>query len=133
MNWKVNVSDYMGHKYEQYKNRLNAKALIKPSAYYDTQSEVITKLNESIAKGIYEIFYNLLTTGKLPDGSFLKIDGETLQPSWPAQAATTFALDASNEIDSIITKCVEIILPKDILDISKMRLQMKSKMIGLEN
>ena len=31
--WKVDVSDYMGLKYEQYQNKLDGEALWKPSAY----------------------------------------------------------------------------------------------------
>lgn len=132
MNWKVDVGNYMGHKYEQYKNKLNAKALTKPSAYYDTKSDVIEALNQQIAERVYEIFYNLLTLGLLPDDKQLTIDGEKLAPSRPSQAATAFALDASNEIDAIITKCVQIILPESITDISKMQLTQKSKTLGIE-
>ena len=132
MNWKVDVSNYMGHKYEQYKNKLNAKAMTKPSAYYETQSLVIEKLNENIATMVYEIFFNLLTNGDLPGGGKLTIDGEQLKPSWPSQAATSFAIEASNDIDAIISKCVEIILPKSILDISKMQMASKSKTLGIE-
>jgi hypothetical protein len=122
----------MGHKYEQYKNKLNAKEMTKPSAYYDTQSVVIEQLNEQIAQYVYQIFYDLLTVGKLPNGGQLSIDGVALEPSWPAQAATKFSLEASNEIDAIITKCVEIILPKSILEISKMQMATKSKTLGIE-
>ena len=123
MNWKVDVSDYMGHKYEQYKNKLYGKALSKPSAYYDLQSKVLEDLNKTIAKYIYEIFFDLLTIGKLPNTKgFLEIDGVKLVPSWPGQAATAFSLDASNEIDKIISKCVEIILPKNVLDITNLKL-----------
>jgi membrane-bound lytic murein transglycosylase len=132
MDWKVDVANYMGHKYEQYKNKLNAKAMTKPSAYYETQSKVMEELNETIAQEIYQIFYDLLTVGKLPKGGQLRIDGAELQPSWPSQAATKFALEASNEIDAIITKCVEIILPKSILDISRMQMAEKSKTLGIE-
>ena len=132
MNWKVDVSNYMGHKYEQYKNKLYAKALTKPSAYFDTQSDVIEALNKEIAQKVYDIFYNLLTDGKLPDNSDLKIDGVILKPCWPSQAATTFALEASNEIDKIISKCVAIILPESIVDISKMQIEKKSKTLGIE-
>ena len=67
MNWKVDVSNYMGHIYEQYKNKLYGKALSKPSEYYDLQSKVLEDLNETIAKYVYEIFFNLLTEGKLPN------------------------------------------------------------------
>ena len=132
MKWKVDVSDYMGFKYQQYVNRLNSVALTKPSAYYDMQTEVIQKLNDNIATYVYDIFYNLLTEGKLPGGGNLTIDGVTLKPSWPGQAATSFSLEASNAIDAIITKCVEIILPKSVLDISKMQIQKKSTTLGIE-
>lgn len=132
MNWKVDVGNYMGHKYEVYKNRLNGIALTKPSAYFDAQNTIIEELNQQIAEKVYDIFYNLLTAGKLPNGSALTIDGQVLTPAWPSQAATTFALNASNEIDDIISKCVEIILPKDHLDIAKMKLQTKSKTLGIE-
>jgi hypothetical protein len=32
----------------------------------------------------------------------MKIGNENLVPAWPGQAATTFALEASNTIDKII-------------------------------
>ena len=73
MNWKVNVSDYMGHKYKQYKNQLYGLALSKPSEYYDLKSTVIEKLNTQIAEYVYNIFFNLLTEGVLPDKTTLKI------------------------------------------------------------
>ena len=132
MNWKVDVSDYMGHKYEMYKNKLNSIALTKPSAYYDAQSDVMEQLNVQIAEKVYTIFYYLLTSGILPDGSALKIGGVALEPKWPGQAATTFALEASNAIDDIITKCVQIILPKQVTDIAKMQLDKKSSTLGIE-
>ena len=106
--------------------------MTKPSAYYDTQSVVIEQLNESISQYIYQIFYDLLTDGKLPGGGQLSIDGVELKPSWPSQAATKFSIEASNEIDAILTKCVEIILPKSILDISKMQMATKGKTLGIE-
>ena len=34
MNWRVYVSDYMGHKYVQYKAKFYGLALSKPSKYY---------------------------------------------------------------------------------------------------
>ena len=132
MNWKVDVSDYMGHKYEQYKSKLYGLALSTPSAYYDLKSDVIEKLNKQIAEYVYEIFFNLLTNGKLPDGTDLKIGTTIIRPCWPGQAATSFSLDASNEIDKIIMKCVDIILPTSHLDIAKSQLIEKSKTLGIE-
>ena len=128
MNWKVDVSNYMGHKYEQYKAKLYGLALSKPSQYYELKSTVIEQLNQQIAEHVYEIFFKLLTD----DDSDMKIDGIILKPCWPGQAATAFSLDASNEIDKIIVKCVDIILPTSHLDIANLQLKQKSKTLGIE-
>ena len=132
MNWKVNVSDYMGHKYEQYKAKLYGLALTKPSDYFDFKSSVIGKLNQLIAEYVYKIFFNLLTEGVLPDKSPLRIGTTTIKPCWPGQAATAYSLDASNEIDKIIIKCVDIILPASHLDIANLQLKENSKTLGIE-
>ena len=132
MNWRVDVLDYMGHKYEQYKSKLYGLALSKPSDYYALKSDVIEKLNVLIAEYVYKIFFDLLTEGILPDKTTLMIDGKNVKPSWPGQAATAFSLDASNEIDKIITKCVDIILPASHLDIANLQLKQKSKTLGIE-
>ena len=135
MNWQVDPSDYMGHKYEQYKNKLLAKAMTTPSAYYDTQSQVIEQLNTFVGETLYKIFYDLLTKGLLPDGKCgttqMKIGNENLVPAWPGQAATAFSLEASNTIDKIISECVEIILPKKHTDIATMKISDKSKALTI--
>ena len=60
MNWQVDPSDYMGHKYEQYKNKLLAKAMTTPSAYYETQNQVIDQLNTFVGETLYKIFFDLI-------------------------------------------------------------------------
>ena len=101
-------------------------ALSKPFDYYDIKSDVINKLNTQIAEHVYKIFFNLLTNRLLPDGSPLKIGDNVIKPSWPGQVATAFALDASNKIEKIIIKCVDIILPKSDFDIANLQLSEKS-------
>ena len=132
MNWRVDVSDSMGHKYEQYKSKFDGLALSKPSKYYDLKSEVIEKLNVLIAEYVYKIFFDLLTDGKIPDQSTLKINGKDIKPCLPGQAATTFSLDASNKIDKIITEGVDIILPTSHFDIANFQLIEISKKLGIE-
>ena len=136
MNWKVDPSDYMGHKYEQYKNKLLAKAMTTPSAYYDTRAAVLEKLNTFVAEILYKIFYDLLTKGLLPDGQGgtvqMAIGTEALVPNWPGQAATSFALEASETIDKILSECVEIILPKKHVDIATMKLSEKSNALTIK-
>ena len=136
MNWKVDPSDYMGHKYEQYKNKLLSKAMTTPSAYYDTRSDVLEKLNSFVGEMLYKIFYDLLTKGLLPDGgggtTQIKIVNEDLVPAWPGQAATAFSLEASETIDKILTECVEIVLPKKHIDIASMKLSEKSNALTIK-
>ena len=136
MNWQVDPSDYMGHKYEQYKNKLLAKAMTTPSAYYDTRADVLDKLNSFVGEMLYKIFYELLTKGLVPDGkggvSQMKIGNDDLVPAWPGQAATSFALEASETIDKILTECVEIILPKKHIDIATMKLSEKSNALTIK-
>ena len=127
MNWKVDVGNYMGHKYEQYKNYLMSAALTTPNLYYELQSKVIEQLNVQIAKLIYKQLFLLLTQGKLPDGNKMQIGGKDLNPAFPSQAAADSCIDAANTIDKIIRDATEVILPASHLDVAKMQMGHKSK------
>ena len=123
----VDPSNFQGHQYSQYKNILMSKAMTVPSEYYDLQTRVIDQLNVKIAKTIYKQLFLLLTKGKLPDGSQLKIGASVLNPAFPSQTAADFCIDASNTIDKIISDAVEVILPASHLDIARMQIEKKSK------
>ena len=69
----------------------------------------------------------LLTKGKLPDGKQLTIGDKKLNPAFPSQTAADYCIDAANTIDKIISDAVEVILPKDHLDIARMQMEKKSK------
>ena len=112
--WVINTSNI--------KKKLYGLVLSTPSEYYELKSNVIEKLNVLIAEYVYKIAFYLLTEGVLPDKTTLKINGTYFKPSWSGQAATTFSLDASNEINKIITKCVDIIFPASQFDIAYLQL-----------
>ena len=123
----VDPSNFQGHQYSQYKNILMSKAMTEPSLYYDLQTEVVEQLNVQIAKDIYKKLFLLLTKGTLPDKSQLTIGDKKLNPAFPSQTAADFCIDAANTIDKIISDAVEVILPKDHLDIARMQMEKKSK------
>jgi len=123
----VDPANFQGHQYSQYKNILMSKAMTTPSEYYDLQTKVIDQLNVQIAKTIYKQLFLLLTKGKLPDNSQLKIGSTNLNPAFPSQTAADFCIDAANTIDKIISDAVEVILPASHLDIARMQIEKKSK------
>ena len=123
----VDPANFQGHQYNQYKNILMSKAMTTPSEYYDLQTKVIDQLNVQIAKTIYKQLFLLLTKGKLPDNSQLKIGSTNLNPAFPSQTAADFCIDAANTIDKIISDAVEVILPASHLDIARMQIEKKSK------
>jgi hypothetical protein len=123
----VDPSNFQGHQYSQYKNILMSKAMTEPSLYYDLQTDVVEQLNVQIAKDIYKKLFLLLTKGTLPDKSQLTIGDKKLNPAFPSQTAADFCIDAANTIDKIISDAVEVILPKDHLDIARMQMDKKSK------
>ena len=123
----VDPSNFQGHQYSQYKNYLMSVALTTPSEYYKLQSNVIEQLNVQIAKLIYKQLFLLLTKGLLPDGNPMKIDGKSINPSFPSQSAADFCISAANTIDKIIRDATEVILPASHLDVAKMQMEHKSK------
>ena len=62
----------------------------------------------------------------------MTVGGKALKASWPGQAATAFSLHATKEIDKIISKCADIILPVSHLKVANLQLKIKSKTLGIE-
>ena len=50
----VDLSNFQGHQYNQYKSFLISKAIPTPSEYYELQATVINHFNVQIAKFIYK-------------------------------------------------------------------------------
>ena len=103
------------------------KILFRDNFIYKLQTDVIEQLNVRIAKLIYKQLFLLLTQGKLPDGTPMKIGTKDLNPAFPSQAAADFCIDAANTIDKIIRDATEVILPASHLDVAKMQMADKSR------
>ena len=60
----IETSDFLGFKYEQFRNELYALALSKPSDYFKLRKEVLETVKNQAIQDMYKQFYNLLSKGQ---------------------------------------------------------------------
>jgi len=120
-NFKLDTDDYLGFNYENYIHDLEAYALTKPSEYYKMRSSLLKALKGGIVKQTFDVYYQLLTEGKVGEFS-MQIDGTDISPSYPKQEASAFAIQASKTVNKILDKAMEEIMPANHLNLSKIRL-----------
>ena len=123
MNFQVDISDYMGHKHEQFIDELQSIAMSTPSRYYTIRKNVIYELKQVVVEDVYKAYYNLLTKGENRKGDNIM---ENLNPSYPQQLASKFSLGAAKTINEILDDALEIILPASHLKIADLRIKKKA-------
>ena len=127
--FKIDTGDYLGIKYESFKDEMLALALAEPSEYFKLRKAVLATVKQQAVEDQFNIYYNLLTAGKdKRGGDILKtgagVSGDTAAkfvPNYPKQLTSQFALGAAKPIDKIAEEAVEILLPKDYKSISQDR------------
>ena len=126
--FKVDTSDYLGFKYEEYKNDLYALALAKPADYFKLRKAVLEKVKTEAIGDIYKSFYNVLSQGQDKNGAqIIRIDGVDSKPSYPAQEVSKIALKAARTLDDILNEVIEVILPADFKQLANARAIKKSE------
>ena len=127
-NFKVDTSDYLGFKYEQYRDDLYALALAKPSEYFKLRKVVIDKVKTQAIGNIYKSFYNILSQGTdAGDQPIIIIDEKPVAPSFPAQEVSKMALKAARTLDDILNEVINVILPSDFKQLANSRAVQKSE------
>ena len=132
--FKIDTGDYLGIKYESFKDEMLALALAEPSEYFKLRKAVLQTVKQQAVEDQFKIYYNLLTAGKdkaggdiLREGAGVREDtARKFAPNYPKQLTSQFALGAAKTIDKIAEEAVEILLPKDYKSISQDRF---SKMV----
>jgi hypothetical protein len=127
--FEIDTGDYLGIKYESFKDDMLALALAEPSEYFKLRKVVLEKVKQDAVEDQFKIYYNLLTLGKKKGGGDLIIGDVGLKgttvakfvPNYPKQLTSQFALGAAKTIDRIAEEAVEILLPKDYKSISQDR------------
>jgi len=120
----IDTEDFLGLKYEAYKNDLYALALSTPSQYMKLRKETLAVVKNQCIKDIYTQFYNLLSKGQDLNGVQI---GTLPAPGYPAQLVSKFALKAARTLDTILEEAIEIILPLNFKELSTKRLEDQSK------
>ena len=127
--FNIDTGDYLGIKYESFKDEMLALALAEPSEYFKLRKAVLQRVKQQAVEDQFRIYYNLLTAGTSKEGADIIRDGagvkpETaakFKPNYPKQLTSQFALGAAKTIDKIAEEAVEILLPKDYKSISQDR------------
>ena len=127
-NFQVDTSNFLGFEYEEYLNELMALAVSKPSEYYGMRTKVLKELKQVVITTVYDTYYNLLTTGEVNNSFPLA----PLVPHYPQQKASQFGLGVSKTINDILNSALEIILPKNHLDVAKLKLTEKGEASKIE-
>jgi hypothetical protein len=127
--FEIDTGDYLGIKYESFKDEMLSLALAEPSEYFLLRKVILERVKQQAVEDQFKIYYNLLTLGLEKNGREI-IPGDAglksstvakFVPNYPKQLTSQFALGAAKTIDKIAEEAVEILLPKDYKAISQDR------------
>jgi hypothetical protein len=127
--FEIDTGDYLGIKYESFKDEMLSLALAEPSEYFLLRKVILERVKQQAVEDQFKIYYNLLTLGQeksgreiIPGDAGLKASTVAkFVPNYPKQLTSQFALGAAKTIDKIAEEAVEILLPKDYKAISQDR------------
>ena len=131
---KVDVNNYLGNQYNQFKNDLYRLALTNPERYFEIRKNLLKKVEYDAIGNLYDSFYNALIYGKAMDGTALFPIGQTsggllssgtsvnVAPSLPEQRVNQFTLDAASTLQEIVNELVEMLMPIDYNTLMNKRL-----------
>jgi len=123
----IETDDFLGYKFEEFKNEQYANALSTPSEYFKLRKEVLKQVKNDAVSDMYLTFFNLLSKGISKDGSQIGTTKVLDPPCYPQQLVSKFALKAASTMEKIIDEALEIILPIDIKSLATKRLEDQSK------
>ena len=119
--FEIDTSDYLGYKYDQYVDKLYAMALSKTSDYYALRDQVVEKVKIQSVQKIYKLFNDILSTGTVDNVQVIKINNANVSPCYSRQEISKISLKASRTLDAILNEVIDIILPKDHLEIANLK------------
>ena len=112
-NWRIDPNQYLGHDFEDFQNTLQAFSLTSPKGYLMMKSEVAKKLKRDAIRNLYNTMFTVFQKGLDGNGRPLfVIDGEVRLPRYPLGHTNEFVLSASETMDSILKKMLEILMPE---------------------
>ena len=127
--FSIDTGDYLGIKYQSFKDDLLSLALAQPSEYFKLRKQVLKKVKQDALEQVFNLYYNLLTKGRnFDDSAPITAEFEDIfKPNYPKQLTAQFALGASKTIDKIVEDAIEILLPKDYKSLAQDRFVKKAE------
>jgi hypothetical protein len=119
---QLDVNNFLGHQYSQYKSKVYALAISKPSVYFAMREKVIQRVKTDAVKTLYTTFFTLLKDGKIEKDEVIDDGTYRHAPNLPIQDINNFTLSACATLDSICEECVNMILPIDMTTIMNRKL-----------
>lgn len=119
---QLDVNNFLGHQYSEYKSKVYALAISKPSVYFAMREKVIQRVKTDAVKDIYITFFTLLKDGKMGPDNVINDGTISYVPSLPVQDINNFSLSACSTLDAICEECVNMILPIDMTTIMNRKL-----------
>ena len=147
--FKIEPSNYLGVQYSAFKSDLLQLALTNPSEYYLARKNILYNLKMQTVKGIYDMYYNMLTTGTDGDGNPIteapkaqggKPAGQAVKAEtaaifngigMPFQEVSEIALKATKTMDKITEEILELILPSNFKELADSRTSKKQEGTGI--
>lgn len=120
--FKVDPANILGREAKAQRQKLLAVALAKPENYYAFKDYVEEQVITQTVKDFYEMFYQLLTEGKVPSGQLKYQDASNTDVDWkpklPESVVAKFSMKVAQMIEEITEEALEEALPSNITDLA---------------
>ena len=119
-NWRIDPNQYLGHDFEDFQNIVQAFSLTSPKGYLLMKNDVAKRLKRDAIRNLYNTMFSVFQKGIDGNGRPLfVIDGEVRQPRYPLGHTNEFVLSASETMDSILAKMLEILMPRRYTELTE--------------
>ena len=128
-----NPNDVLGIQFNQYKNTVYSASITDPATYFKKRNEMEIKLKEVLVTDMFNTIYDLLRYGIIVDKSGVEhrvCIGEA-QPNYPSNLVNDEAQKITATFNEIIDDVIAILMPADYEDITKDKLRIKARAVGL--
>jgi hypothetical protein len=117
--FKVKVLNALGRQEKTARNQLYASALKNPDKYITTREAIIKSIVDDLVQTNYDVFWDILTKGKLPNGDDMKLpDGDKYNPGVAEQKAGAFCMKVAESLEDIAEACIEMVMPVNHADLA---------------
>ena len=133
--FRVRPENALGIEADETRSKLISLALSKPENYYLLRDAAISSITKNIAILIYDMYWDILTTGKVPGiitgaafGStetrpdktqLIYPDGPPFSPNLPEKEVNIICSKISDQIKQIGRNVVEEIMPLNHLELAR--------------